>query len=493
MLIESCCHGGRLATQGRQRGVVLCLALFGGLLVGLPTAQAQQDEPAGEASAQGPAPSVAERALELRELLELLGVDESYFRALMDGRPVQPDESEALLRLLYAVRRVPLLELRGALPAARPLDVANLPPKGSRVEVAGRLRSVATETPPPELIDRLEMPQYYRCEVQLADGQPAIVYVDVVPQAWQTAAPADQRVGATGFLAKLAGDAGETPTPVVVATRLAWYPDSPLGDLGMDYGLFDTVRQKRPLTSEDRTCFYEMLDCLQSADTQQLYDLATERLTPTSGGDVARRLLQKPADEMGKLVFLEGVARRAIRVEVTDPDVRRRWEVDHYFEVDMIFRDVRVRYEPAKRGEGAPPADNDDTGPLVVTCNLLELPRGMPTGDRISEMVRVPAFFFKLWGFQSELADEAGHDHLQYAPLFLASGAEWIEQPPVRSYTWVFSLLLVVILGGAVLAIWGMNRADRRRREQAAAAREAVADPAFLTQLERGESSDAGG
>ncbi|MBX9788311.1 MAG: hypothetical protein K2Y37_05305 [Pirellulales bacterium] len=478
----------RCAAQS-SAALVICV------LIGLPLAFANEGESPNASPAEAQTASAATSTDELRRLLELLGVDESHFRSLMDGHPIQPDENEALLKLLFAVRRLPQLELRGTVPAALPLDLKHLPPKGSRVTIAGRLRAIASEQPPPELAERFELPRYYRCEVELADSQPAIVYVDVIPQAWQDNSLGDPRVGATGFLAKLASEAADTPTPVIVAPRLAWYPDSPLGELGMDFGLFDTLRQKHPLASDERFCFYEMLARLRAADNSQLASAATARLTPTTGGEIAKRLLQDPASESGKLVLLEGVARRAIRVEVTDPDIRRRYAIDHYFEVDLIFRDIRVRYEPAQANqEGAEsPSSEEDTGPLVITCNLLELPPGMPTGDRISELVRVPAFFFKLWAFQSELAEQAGYHHLQFAPLFMARGAQWIEQPPAKSYTWVFSLLLVALLVAVVLVVWGMNRADRRRRVPAAVSGpQTTVDPAMLAAFDRGESTDAG-
>jgi hypothetical protein len=413
----------------------------------------------------------------------------------MDGRPIQADETEALLKLLYAVRRLPTLELRGFVPAALPLARGSLPPKGSRVAVSGQLRAITTETPPPELAQRFELPHYYRCELTLDSGEPAIVYVDVIPTAWQQDPPTGGRVGASGILAKQAGEADGQPIPVVIAPRLAWFPQTPLGDLGMDFGLLDSVRQKRPLLAEERVPFYEMLARLGQADSAQLASSATERLTPTSGGAVAKRLLQDPASEVGKLVLLEGVARRAIRVEVTDPDIRRQFALDHYYEVDLIFRDIRVRYEPAKAPPAGTPAKtaDDDTGPLVVTCNLLELPPGMPTGDRISELVRVPAFFFKLWAFQSELAEEAGHHHLQFAPLFLARQATWVQQAPAQSYTWLFSAVLAALLAVVVLVVWGMNRADRRRRAQVVATRQPnVADAQFLATLERGGPPQVG-
>ena len=452
------------------------------------------EPPSASGSAAGSA-TTGQSAPELRKLLELLGVDESHFRSLMDGRPIQPDETEALLKLLYAVRRLPALELRGFVPAAQPLALGSLPPKGSRVAVSGQLRAITTETPPPELAERFELPHYYRCELLLDGDEPAVVYVDVIPTSWQQNPPTGARVGASGILAKQAGEAAGQPTPIVIAPRLAWYPQSPLGDLGMDFGLFDSVRQKRPLLAEERVAFYELLARVGDADSAQLAGSATERLTPTAGGAVAKRLLQDPASEVGKLVLLEGVARRAIRVEVTDPDIRRRFALDHYYEVDLIFRDIRVRYEPAKAPpEGTPTkAADDDTGPLVVTCNLRELPPGMPTGDRISELVRVPAFFFKLWAFQSELAEEAGHHHLQFAPLFLARAATWVPQPPAQSYTWLFSVVLAALLGVVVLVVWGMNRSDRRRRAQVAATRQpAPGDAQFLATLERGGPPEVG-
>src|SRR5262249_45776912 len=46
-----------------------------------------------------------------RQWLELFNVHASYFDHILDGREVDESESEALLRMLYAVRKFPLLQI----------------------------------------------------------------------------------------------------------------------------------------------------------------------------------------------------------------------------------------------------------------------------------------------------------------------------------------------------------------------------------------------
>jgi hypothetical protein len=172
-------------------------------------------------------------------------------------------------------------------------------------------------------------------------------------------------------------------------------------------------------------------------------------------------LFNQPEEQFGRLMVLEGVARRAIYVDVgadRDPvanrDVRDRFGIDHYYEVDIF-------------------TDDSQNNPIVFCVR--HLPAGFPTGETISERVRLAGFFFKTWAFRSrrttERAGEGGPANRprQLAPLLVAREPTWLQAPTPASNRvagliagGLFLLALVVVWLG-VLA-WG--RSDRRFRRQ---------------------------
>ena len=77
---------------------------------------------------------------------------------------------------------------------------------------------------------------------------------------------------------KLASEDEKRPVPVFVARRMAWYPPTPLGNLGFDQGLLDTVENKGGLGEEDREPFYQMLAAAGRAGPRQLIDEANQEL-----------------------------------------------------------------------------------------------------------------------------------------------------------------------------------------------------------------------
>jgi len=81
---------------------------------------------------------------------------------------------------------------------------------------------------------------------------------------------------------KVGDSSGEWPELVLAADRIAWHPDRVdadlgiaedhvlLGDLGMDVGLFDQVRDRKGLVAADRECFYQLLTAVGRADAAEL-------------------------------------------------------------------------------------------------------------------------------------------------------------------------------------------------------------------------------
>ena len=153
----------------------------------------------------------------------------------------------------------------------------------------------------------------------------------------------------------------------------------------------------------------------------------------------------------GKLVALLGTARRAIRVQVDDADIRTRFKIDHYFEIEMFTEDSQ-------------------NNPITVCVR--RLPRGMPLGDNIRETVRIPAFFFKMWSYRagpsaSQKDKGVNPDNVRWpAPLFIGREPIWIRPEDLRDDNPWFGVIggtmFIMALGLVWMGVWSFNRSDDR-------------------------------
>lgn len=409
-----------------------------------PRAPIEQADSKSPASAVPPVPLSG-----ARELLGLLGVGESHFRGLIDGRPVDNNEQESLLRFLYATRKFqPAIIEKWVRPVFDPAAYAFTPeaPRGELFRLSGKVRRVTVERPVPEVVERFEMPQYYRCEIELADGAgPATVFSTTIPKKWAIDQSLDERVTVIGLFLKW-GAAGPPPSePYFAAQRIAWHPATVLGDLGMDLGLFDDVENKTEFSSRDRECFYELLSAAGRAGVNELAR-RTARTPPEKDYSVVP-LFNAPEKQHGELVALTGTARRALEVKVADPDVQSRFGIDHYYQIELITADSQ-------------------NNPLVFCVR--DLPPGMPIGPDILEPVRIAGFFFKTWSYPLPKLDPTAPPRRQLAPTLVGRGPVWLREarksdPYARG---IAAGLFVSAVIGVWLAVWRYNRGDREFHKQ---------------------------
>jgi len=415
--------------------------------------------------------------------MRLGGIDAAAWARFRDGRPWSKPEQETVQKIMFRLAGLPVEDLQRL--ASRPLDWDRLvaDPAACRGEMfwlRGRVRSVEVLPLSEEMGRRFELKQYYRVEMEVdgvgrpsepgrqsegsesqweqttpgvphpnplpegegktstGAGRMVVVLARTVPKAWLAGGPVDQPGGAWALFVKLEGGGAAGPRPVLAASRVAWHPqDYLLGRLGMDVGLLDDLADRRPIRPEERECFYQALAAASRAPEGQLGREAADRL--------ARRglnrysvvpLFNDPAHQRGKLVMLSGTARRALRVRVEDPDIRRRFGIDHYYEIGLY-------------------TDDSQGNPLVFCVS--HLPPGMPTGDgpRYGEHVTVAGFFLKSWAYPSgRTYDKAEGNRpapLQLAPLLVGREATWPrEGRPRGGAAWTAvggAVLLLVLLG----------------------------------------------
>lgn len=212
----------------------------------------------------------------------------------------------------------------------------------------------------------------------------------------------------------------------------------PLAALGIDRSLWQGVENRRPLEAEDRRAFYELL-------------LAVGRVTPATliaqaaSNTPVAPLFNEPDQQFGRLVRLEGVVRRVTRVRIDDPELRRQYGLDHYFQVELFPHDSQ-------------------NNPIV--CCLRTVPGG-EGGAKLHETWIVAGFFFKVWAYRSQAAAGEG-PKTRLAPLVIGPGAvRVVTEPPDDRASNVVALAflgLAVVVALALALIW--RRGDRAAREQ---------------------------
>jgi hypothetical protein len=426
-----------------------------------------------------------------RDLLRMFDIGDPFFATFVDDEPLAFDEQEKLFRLLYRVVRIPTAQAerwaRGGTAlrklAARPAEF-----RGELFRVQGVVHQVDTVPLTAQLRARFELPACYRCRITAEDGTRVSVLTPAVPKQWPLDQPFEERVSFVGMFVKQARIVGEDAQPDIrplqfVAARVAWYPVSPLGKLHMDVGLLDDVRDRRPLTADERECFYQLLAAVGRTKTATL-DRAAQRGFEQRSAELTALLPQlatrpkeqlrvrheleqakqnrsdvlplflEPDLERGKLVVLEGRARRALEVQVDEPDVVERFGFRRYFELEIFPED----------SQGNP-----------VVCCVRDVSPEMPLGDTIDELVRVTGFFVKSWMYRANPAGlprkggppQAGIAQ-RLAPLVIAREAQWIPAPgPLRN------TLIGVLTGGGLAIIstamlifaWRGTRGHRSYRQ----------------------------
>jgi len=446
----------------------------------------------------------------LRESLSLLGFDAAFFESFKDNEPLSEEEQTKLAKLLQGLPRIAkstLLEAAGRQASLEPTSLERSSERGQAYALRVLLRRVTRQAVPEALQETLGYDSYFRCDVETV-ARRMVILVRQVPRAWKLDRPLNLQASAIAIYIKQMpsdtlpkNDESEDATPVLLfaADRLAWHPSTLLAHLGVDYGLFDGVEDRAPL--KEREIFYQMLAAAGSMSPQYL-DHQIQRLLeaqlerqerlarnpdlPAKKREAAERALERarsgasdvvplfnePANSRGEFVVLRGEAFRAIEIRVDDPQIRRRFHIDHYFEVEVVTPDSQ-------------------NNPIV--CCLAELPPEMPLGESVHVSVEVAGFFLKAYAFEtrrSATASAGEKPQRQLAPLIVGKTLSVIPTPkfgtPTQSLTLAVGVLVVMAVCGAFM--WHMRRTDRRAEQQLRLRRELLPE---AISLDKSPISDA--
>ena len=424
----------------------------------------------------------------LGQLLYSAGIDDLLLGKFVDGRPLELRATERperapLIGLFSSLKQIRVADADAVtLSAQQPSALSTSEARGKFWRLEGRLKSVTIEQLTDDEIDRLyadvlytikedppRLPAddvrrfFFRSEVSFGDRTVVVVSLrmpDLLlakireaskqPMKAGDTYPVDERVTIHGLLLKNLGEQSDA-RPLIATTRPAWHPDTPLGKLGMDYGLYDDVRLNSTDLSKEHECFFQLLASMKRAKLDDLLKLTDENYSVVP-------LFNKAESMHGKFVALNGVARRATYVSVPYHEVLRRFGIDHYYEV-AIFT-----------------ADSQDN-PLIFA--LLELPQGFPQGDDIHVEVRIPGTFLTGFYYGREAttkeaakdANASGNqpppDRNQKAPLLIGKSLYRYPSEAAKQTSFDWYVTGLVGLGALALVVvtWASMRSDRRTRK----------------------------
>lgn len=333
--------------------------------------------------------------------------------------------------------------------------------------VRGRAVFVAPFVLSPDLARLAAQPQIDLVRVESESGSAVDVACLAAPRRWPRWRAFDEPVEVLGLpLAAAPGPVPHDPPAAgepwpdnaavacLAAMTITWRPRTPLGELGMDYGLFATVVDGGRLQAGDRAAFYAMLAAAGRAPAGRIEAAAgppadvVPLIDPSQGWFPDRR---------GDPVTVRGVVRRATRIVVDEPARRAQIGADHYWELFVFVSTPPLSVHGREQ----------DDYPIV--CCVRSLPPGFPTGDQVSEIATVSGFAFKRYGFP--LGDVQRKGLRLETPLLIGREPLWNPRPTAAGLTgalfWVFAGLSAVVGIAVVAGIWTLSRArpGRGRRE----------------------------
>ncbi len=405
----------------------------------------------------------------------LINVDDAELQTFFTDDELDPTDS-TLIKILYRYPGIGLDFIQQYAEQTKDITWRQVAddPESHRLKIfsfSGRVTGYAQHELSPVDAEILEFTHYYSVQFKIeGTDAPAEIFSRRIPQAWQASTTLNERASCTAMLLKSSATTEEQlPPRMCFAThRVAWHPDREdqkfsigpsqilLANLGLDVGLFDEVRplNGRKLDAGDSECFYQMLAAVARANQQELSKAARPEL-------LLAPLIERPAEQHGNLVTVEGDARRITKVSIDKPYFRQRFGIDHYYEIDVLIDLGNQRIKLENNEPGKPAQIITDSYPVVVCVR--SLPPGLKVSEDINERVRIPCFFFKHWAYESAYTRAHGVEQGQASPLLIGLEPQHIQfERETNPYIGAIAVALIVLaMGGIWAGLWIYGRGDR--------------------------------
>ena len=324
------------------------------------------------------------------------------------------------------------------------------------VRVRGKIIQIIRVAAPDDVAVIAKWNEIFAVQFQLDNAGKAWVIVPNLPDGLPVKSNLNEKGGASVILLHVpdSGSDQQGDTPVLaVAPRLNWWPKTPLGKIGMDYGLFVSVDDGLPLTASDAEAFYA---CLSASENQQA--IAEESLLD----DASLVSLLNPSSDWlqmhrGDQIVLRGTARRITKVLVDPGQDQEKLGRDHYWEIFVFVTTPLLQI-----GENF-----QNTYPIVYCCT--ELPEGLPTGEQVNEPVEVAGFIFKRYRYVTRRLihqlNGTGQGRPQESPLLIGKSLSWLPSkkplPFPGGMTWLPAITALALIGWIMRGFFKSRRRSR--------------------------------
>lgn len=294
--------------------------------------------------------------------------------------------------------------------------------------------------------------------IETDEGLELAVLSRGLPRVWQDDSPAGQPVAGRGLLVMM-----RDSIPVLVASRVAWFPGSERAPLqvssglrqlaaaGFDAGLLDQVvnHSDAALTRGEYRMFEQFLAAVAALDGQPPGG-------PLPGVDLVE-VARNPRGMAGELVWLEGELRRITPVPASLPALEKVTGHNGYYQLD-VFLPLGNRQVLLQGQQGDPLRL---TGSFGVTLLLPELPESLPEA-RLPVQIEVPAFFLKTWEHKTLGTRQADPQLRKPNPLFVGIPGR-LEIRGGRPASGTLGWLIPAFWGGLLVLLLVLLVATRAR------------------------------
>ena len=304
----------------------------------------------------------------------------------------------------------------------------------------------------------------YRCTATATDasGTPhhCTILTRQVPSQLPLDTELDTPIKCTGMLynravvgptAKESGAANQAKQPetistlVFIADRLAWFPKTEanadqrmvaLAASGFDVSQLDQIKRRngKPLGGGDSEAFFQMLATVAAQPADQ------ENRSPVVP---IKNIIAKSPENIGARVIMNARCRDCTRVEVTDPDKRQRYGVDHYYQL-VLFPDLDQSIVLSETTDDGPVKAVYDRFPITVCA--IKLPPDVYAEDVEGEAITIDGTFFRIWKYDSEINQRAKTSGT-ISPLIIARDFKVIQTSFFLRHLlgWGLGLVAVVV------------------------------------------------